>query len=264
MAAETLVAAHERTLERWKQEKPEQIKRLAPPVRADPIYRPLAPTQIEETFYRDRSAHIESLPRYRIHDLSEVWTGHICAQYRVAAVEDRHRMGVFRGRVPAILRSRVDWPADVLAFAREEIPAHVQELRHGAGSTEGAEDDDSERPPITRFLPRSILGDVARVGRVEEYTLYRALDDLQRRLAERTVELLSNYRLERIAADHVVIEAEESLVADVLAGYDDRTQDAVILAHVRSYPDDRAAIDTPLFVTCSPREIRRVSEIIAE
>jgi hypothetical protein len=260
LAAETLVTAHEKTLDRWKGEKRKQFDRLAPPVREDPIYRPLAPTSTEESFYRERRACLQSFPRYRVREVYEARNDRGRLQSRRAVIEDTHRMGEFTGRVSDILRGVVDWPDDVIAFARKAIPSRMYQPRYGARSDGQARDFVSFRPPVTDLLSRSTLGNVSRIKRVDQYALYRAVDDLQRRVSERLSELVRKHGVEEYAADHVVIVDDGAVLANALAGYDDRTREAVALAHARSHSRSDRVMGTPLLVACSPEEIRSIHE----
>lgn len=264
MAAETLIAAHETILKQWRKKKPEQLRKLAPPVRADPIYRPLAPSSTEEAFYQERRAHILTLPRYRLREVSKFFQDHIRPRCEVALIEDRCRMGVYRGRVSDIMRGDVDWPDDISNFAREQIPAHATCLRRRTDLDDSPSDEQSVTPFITRLLPRSILENVARVKQVDEYTLYRALDDLQWRVDKRLPGRLDEFDLERIATDHVILDVEDEAITNILAGYDAKTCEAASLAHVRSYPVDDRVTGTPLHVVCSPAKIYQISELVVE
>ena len=261
LAAETLVTAHENTLKQWKEEKQERFDRLAPPVREDPLYRPLAPSPTEESFYRARSSYIQSLPRFRVREVYEVRNDYGRLRSRRAVVEDTHRMGVFSGRVSNILRGVVDWPDEVIAFAREEVPARLYRPRYEARSDGETASFASFRPPITDLLTRSTLGNVSRIKSVDQYTLYEAVDDLQRRLSERLSELARKQGIEEYAADHVVIGDDGEILANALVGYDDRTREAVGLAHERSHPRSNQMTGAPLLVACSPEEIRSVHEV---
>jgi len=53
-----LVAAHEAVLERWPDDRVEQ---LADPVEAEPAYRPLKPTPVEAAFYYERKREMSGV-----------------------------------------------------------------------------------------------------------------------------------------------------------------------------------------------------------
>jgi hypothetical protein len=261
LAAKTLVAAHETILDCWAQEKPEQVSKLAEPVRTEPIYRPLSPSRTEEEFYQERDEYLRELTRFCVREVKEIRNGHIRPESRVAVVEDTNRMAVYRGRVPDILRGAVDWPEEVIAFARGELPKRVHRPRASMSLPEEDGSDGLAFPAITEILPRSILGNAARVAAVDEPVLYRALDDLQSRMEERLGDLVAEYRVQRYAADHIVIDADERMIANALAGYSDETREAVALAHARSYPSSTAGDGTPLHIACSPTDIYHISDV---
>jgi hypothetical protein len=260
LAAETLVAAHETILDCWAQEKPEQISKLAEPVCTEPIYRPLSPSRTEEEFYQERDEYIRELTRFRVREVREMRNGHIRAESRIAVIEDTNRMAVYRGRVSDILRGVVDWPEEAIVFARDEVPKRVRRPRASMSRPEDASDE-SAPPAITEILPRSILGDAARVAAVDELILYRALDDLQSRMERQFDELVAQYPVERCAVDHIVIEAEERVLANALAAYSNETREAVEIAHARSHPSSTTGDGTPLHIACSPTDIYQIPDV---
>ncbi|MFC6953470.1 hypothetical protein [Halorubellus litoreus] len=261
LAAETLVAAHETILDCWAQEKPEQVSKLAEPVRTEPVYRPLSPSRSEEEFYQERDEYLRELTRFRVREVREIRNGHIRPESRVAVIEDTNRMAIYRGCVPDILRGAVDWPDDVIAFARDEVPKRVRRPRASRSRPEEDASDELAPPAITEILPRSILDGAARVAAVDELILYRALDDLQSRMERQFDELVAQYTVERCAVDHIAIEADERVLANALAGYSDEAREAVALAHARSYPSSTTGDGTPLHIACSPTDIYHITDV---
>ncbi|WP_323676319.1 hypothetical protein [Halorubellus sp. PRR65] len=264
LAAKTLVTAHETILARWRQEKPAQVRKLAEPVRTEPIYRPLSPSGTEERFYQERDEYLGELDRYRVRKVEEIRNGHVRSESRLAVIEDSDRMAVYRGRVPEILRGALEWPTDVIAFGREAVPKRVRRDRMEMDGDDTAPREEMSAPEIVDLLPKSILDSTARVSGVDEYLLYPAVDDLQSSLRGRLRELVAEYGVERCRADHLVIEDEDGLIENALAGYSDETREAVALVHQRSNPRAARYDGTPLQVACSPTDIYQITDVALE
>lgn len=96
---------------------------------------------------------------------------------------------------------------------------------------------------------------------IDESVLYRVLDDLQSRTEERCAELVAQYRVERCAVDHIVIDADDRLIANALAGYSDEIREAVSIAHTRSYPSSVTWDGPPLHIACSPTDIYQILDV---
>jgi len=255
LAAETLVAAHETILDRWSQQKPEQHDRLSEIVRADPVYRPLAPSPIEATFYRERRAYIDALPRYRVRETYDIINDHRGgATAYVAHIEDTSRMALYRGRVGEIVHDSVDWPDDVVAFARDALSDGVADI---PSSPDSDSPEAEERPLITEVLPPGTLADAATVAEVEETALWRALTDLQATLVADLPGYVREYDVHEYGDDHVVVFADEEAVDNALAGYGDDLRAAARYAHRLAEAPPGWVERVPLRVACAPGDVRR-------
>jgi len=248
LAVKTIVAAHETILERWSQEKPEQHARLSEIVRKDPVYQPLAPSPTETAFYREREAYIAALPRYRVRGtFSKDHRGETIA--RVVHVEDTNRMTLYRGRVGAVLDNTVDWPEDVIAFARDAFADDDTDVL--------ASPEDEQRPLITEVLPPGTVADAATVAEVEEVALWRALTDLQATLVDDLPGYVREYGVHEYGDDHVVIFADSEAVDNALAGYGDDLRAAARYAHRLAEAPPGWVERVPFLVACAPDDVRR-------
>lgn len=259
LADETLVAAHETTLERWKETNPEQHDQLAEPVREVPIYEPLRPSPAEEEFYVDRARVLQSLPRYRIRKINRE-DRPTDIQSSIALVEDTRRMAVYRGRITEILRGDVDWPDDVVEFARDQLPHELYHSRSKAASKDNASGEAST-PSITGVLPEQVIRDTADSTGVGELALLCALDDLQATAADHLDRLAREYRIEQYAGDHVVILAAREVVENALAGYGDDVREAAEIVHRQGYSPVCWTPNVPLHVACTPADVSQISRV---
>lgn len=250
LADKTLVAAHETILERWSQEKPEQHDRLSEIVRDDPVYRPLAPSPTETAFYRERGAFIDALPRYRVRETYTITHDHRAGvAVRIAHIEDTARMALYRGRVGAIANGSVDWPDDVVEFARDAFSDGVGDVP-GSSAAE-------HRPLITEVMPPDTIADSAAVAEVEEIALWRALTDLQTTLVADLPGYVREYGVHEYGDDHVVIFADDEAVDNALAGYGDDLRAAASYAHRLAGAPPGWEERVPLHVACARADVRR-------
>ena len=265
LADETLVAAHETVLDRWKKTKPEQYWRLHESVRQDPVYRPLRPSKTEEEFYRERGEYLTSLPRFQLRAVYDPLNETRHASIEVALVEDRKRMGVYRGSVAAIRRGNVDWPDDVIEFARDAI--QDSETKHASAEDDSDIDScvgDAFSNSLLELFPPNVVEGAAVSRRVDEYDVYRALDELQGILASELPRLVREYEVKEFGDTYVELSADKNLIDDVLFGYDDDLLSAVAVAHARASDADVRAGGQPLLVNGSEETIRRAQKTAEE
>lgn len=259
LADETLVAAHETVLDRWKKTKPEQYWRLHESVRQDPVYRPLRPSKTEDEFYRERGEYLTSLPRFQLRAVYDPLNETQHASIEIALVEDRKRMGVYRGSVAAIRRGTVNWPDDVTEFARDAI--RDSETKHKSAGND-SDIDPSVADVFSNLLfelfPPTVVERAAVSRRVDEYDVYRALDELQGILASELPRLVREYQVGEFGDSYVELFADENLIDDVLFGYDDDLLSAVAVAHSRASDAAARAVDQPILIGGSEKTIRRV------
>ncbi|RQG90400.1 hypothetical protein [Natrarchaeobius chitinivorans] len=259
LADETLVAAHETVLDRWKKTKSEQYWKLHESVRQDPIYRPLRPSTAEEEFYREREAYLDALPRFRLRAIYDPLWAEDCASEPVVIVEDRKRMGIYRDDASAIERGTVDWPSDVAEFAREAMrdPDAVEPSAE-AGFAENPCFEEEFSKQLFDLFPGDVVRDAAAAWNVDEYDVYRALDELQVTLVPDLLDLVREHDVETIDTNSVVLVTEGQLIDEVLFGYGEAVRSAVTTAHASRCDVDESASGQPVLVGCSEKAIRRV------
>lgn len=258
LADETLVAAHKRVLARWKRTKPEQYDRLHESVRQDPIYRPLRPSNAEKEFYRDRANCLENLPRFQLRAIYDPRNVDGGRQNPVVIVEDRKRMGVYRATEFAIERGMVDWPTDVVEYARGALQ-HQQSVDSSSGEkTPGdpwLEFGFSEY--MLELFPMDVVREVAANWDLNEVEVYPALDELQVTLVSELATLVDEYEVEEVADGYVVLTTEAHLIEDHLFGYSDEVRSAVRAAHALRCETSGRSDRCPIIVGGSEKTIER-------
>ena len=261
LADRTLVAAHETVLDRWQQEKPDQYNEMAEPVRDDPIYRPLSPSPTEEQFHEEVEQYLQSLPQFRLREVTVIQHGHRHrAEARDVEIVDTRRMAEYRGRVTDVLSGNVDWPADVLTFARERVPDALHRTRFGT-APDSPDASPTDAPPILELLPRAVVERVADSRAVPEPTLARALVELQSTVADDLGSYVSAYEVTEYGVGCVVLSVEQSTIGDALVGYGDDVWRAAARVHAETSPDLRTATTVPLHVACAPADVRLVTRV---
>jgi hypothetical protein len=263
LADETLIAAHETILDRWKKTKPEQYSKLHESVRQDPAYRPFRPSKVETDFYREREEYLASLPRYELRAVYDPLYETRHASTEIAVVEDRKRMSVYRAPITSIQRGTVDWPSDVLEFARDEIRDRSTE-RASAEDEPGNESstEDEFLKYLFELFPLDVVERAAVCERVNRCDVYHALDELQGILASELPYLVREYEVEKFGDRYVVLSAHDDLINDLLLGYDDNVVGAVVLAHGISADAPIPADEQLLLVGGSEETIRRARETL--